>query len=258
MSQITRTLWPSSNVPYSLHLLLTTKCSLGCPDCYYRDTPGSWPFSDAMILVAEAAKMGVRWLALGGGEPTEWYCLVELVDYAKELGLRVAVTTNGTYLLPLNADRIHISHDTMHRTSRQAVLNAVDFYKSRGAEVGLNVIADDFNFVMGLPFQEVANVVLLLPKPYKQDEDWLKEIRAVIDNIHQNRLTQVFVDACLGRLLTGRHCMQGRSSMSLDQLGGASVCSNVPRKYPAPSLQEGWEAVRIRGDNQQIGCIIKT
>jgi hypothetical protein len=184
-----------------------------------------------MILVTEAAEMGIQWLALGGGEPTEWDGLVELVDLAKEAGLRVAVTTNGTYLLPLNADRVHISHDTMHRTSRQAVLNAADFYQSRGAEVGLNVIADDLDFVTGLPFQEVAQVVLLLPKPYKPDDVWLKGIGQVIDYVHQNRLTTILVDACLGRLLTGRHCMQGRSSMSLDQSGMASVCSNVSNKH---------------------------
>jgi len=256
MSDIVRVLWPSSPVPYSLHILLTTKCSLGCPDCYYRDTLGSWPFSNAMILITEAAQMGVQWLALGGGEPTEWDGLVELIDYARELGLRIAVTTNGTNLLPINADRIHVSHDTMHKTSRQDVLNAVDFYKSRGAEVGLNVIADDLDFVMGLPFQEVAQVVLLLPKPYKQDDGWLNCIHGVIDHIHQNRLAEVLVDACLGRLLTGRHCMQGRSSMSLDQLGRASVCSNVSHKYLTPNLQEGWEAVRVRGDALQTGCII--
>lgn len=237
-----RLIRPSLDVPHSIHLLVTSRCNLACEGCYYRGE-GEWSLSVVRSLVDEMADLGVVWLAIGGGEPFLWEPLSYILGYAKGKGVKTAITTNGTILMNVAPDRLHVSYDRMHQTSREQVETALKHYGARGAEIGLNVIAD-VEFLRGLHFA----VTLLLPKPmsnlsfehWKGVYDWAVEHNA-------------WLDACLvwhfkelGLMRVGLPCKQGRTSMSLHSDGTAQICSNLPGGVKYTNLWETWDKVRLR------------
>jgi hypothetical protein len=223
---------------------------------------GAWSWEEAVDLVYDAVKMGVTWLAIGGGEPTEWDSIEMLIDAAASQGLKVAVTTNGTSLRPLRANRIQVSHDGMHSehepwARREAqVIRAVEYYKAIVPEVGINTLMTDAGRVGTKLLEMVDNITLMLPKPFDQVDGWREELAAGI--CHCGEHTSVYVDSCLS-VLTGGSCYQGRTSMSLNQLGQPSQCSNIPSQSVSSSkLCDLWEAVRLRDDGtaRPAGCLV--
>ena len=84
---------------------------------------------------------------------------------------------------------------------------------------------------------------------------WKNWVRAQINRISQ--YTKVSLDSCLACVLDNRSCGQGRISMSLDQFGMASVCSNVTLRHDGDDLREKWENVRMRDYKMQPGCILE-
>lgn len=82
--------------PIGLDLKLTTKCSLECVYCSWRqwgvpDMPKEKWFES----IEEARKMGCGLAMFEGGEPTLRKDLNELVEYSKKLGFITAIFTNG-------------------------------------------------------------------------------------------------------------------------------------------------------------------
>ncbi len=260
MDDVVRVIGHSNNAPHSVHVMLTTRCSLNCSRCFYRRAgPGEWTWKQAERMAREAAAMRVKWLAFGGGEPTEWSHLSRLLDLARSLGLKTAVTTNGCQLSAINPDRVHISHDRIHAKTDWAerekqVLSAVKHYSARGAAVGLNVLATDLELVSENLLRQVDNVTLLLPKPANEKPTWLGSVRATIEQ--RRALTDFSVDSCLAVLLSHR-CYQGRLSMSVDQFGRASACSNTlcAATMTWHGLADAWEVVRLRDGRCPAGCL---
>lgn len=266
---LTRLIGPSNPAPYSVHLLVTAHCSRGCSGCFYRSLePGEWTLEQAQALCLQAGEMGVRWLALGGGEPTEWEPLEETIRVARGHGLHVAVTTANLDWQPEPTglpSRVHISCDPMHGIGPGAAGEMARFLRAQGvAEVGLNVIAGEPGFVERV-LEEVRglDVVLLLPKPVQIDRAWLRAVAGILAASGSTQAPgRILVDGCLGRLLAldrGRagRCLQGRTSMALDQLGRASVCSNVPVKVEAGSLAAAWQRIRLHSDGPAPGCLVQ-
>jgi hypothetical protein len=238
------------SAPHSLHLLVTSQCNLACRPCYYRSRAGEWGRKEALALVAEMAELGVSWLAIGGGEPLLWEPLPRVLDQARSLGIKTTVTTNGTLLRPLRPDRVHVSHDPLHLTSRQQVLTALAFYRSHQAEVGINTLAEDLSFLESLPYPEVDHVVYLLPKPaWNPDPRHWQQVW----DLAREYPEKVWLDACLARLFcrigllrSSLPCRQGLTSLSLQPDQQAGPCSNLssPVRWQPGRLQQTWERVR--------------
>lgn len=110
-------------VPLFASFKLTYACNLACLACPFHRLAGakaglSW---DGAVRALEGLKrLGTRIVVFEGGEPFLWQAgsrgLAELVEYAKGLFLRVAVTTNGTFPLEAPADVIWVSVDGTART----------------------------------------------------------------------------------------------------------------------------------------------
>lgn len=87
----------------------TRRCNLRCSHCY-RDageqSPRELTTSEAKGLIAQAARAGFRLLILSGGEPLLRDDLEELVEFARETGLRPVLGTNGTLIDPPRAERL--------------------------------------------------------------------------------------------------------------------------------------------------------
>ncbi len=98
-------------------LIPTEKCNLNCPFCkvtgFGEDDPD---FIQIEKGLKELYGMGVRLLAITGGEPFCWsddaHSLNDIIHLAKKTGfLFVAVYTNGTFPLHADADAYFVSLD---------------------------------------------------------------------------------------------------------------------------------------------------
>ncbi|MHB8449039.1 MAG: GTP 3',8-cyclase MoaA [Mycobacteriales bacterium] len=109
-----------------LRLSLTDRCNLRCRYCMPAEgipwTPAADLLTDDELvrLVALLAGLGVQTVRLTGGEPTLRPHLAPLVHRLSELGLRLALTTNGLRLAGLAAGlaaaglrRVNVSLDTL-------------------------------------------------------------------------------------------------------------------------------------------------
>jgi hypothetical protein len=264
MSELVRIFGSSNKRPDTLHMMVTTRCSLGCPGCFYaQQEQAEWTMDQALELAGQAQKLGIKWLAIGGGEPMEWEPLDKFVMLARANRLKVAVTTNGKILRETLADRVHVSHDSMHvkdqtweeRTAE--VHNALDFYRDIGVqELGMNILTTDMPLVSVDTLQRISCATILLPKPFAQPpQGWKAHLMYRLEAWSQ--YCTVTVDSCLAVLL-GQQCYQGRNSMSLNQHGQFSACSNIKPHYGhCTNLEQAWDLTRCQSQDRPSGCMME-
>lgn len=88
----------------------TGRCNLHCMHCYANATDQAWPgeltTGEGMALLRQLADFGVPSVLFSGGEPLLRPDLFELASYARELGLRTVLSTNGTLIDRAAAARI--------------------------------------------------------------------------------------------------------------------------------------------------------
>ena len=84
--------------PLTLLLLVNRGCNLRCSFCDLWDNPEQMPLHRAVELLDEARAIGTETLVITGGEPFMYKPLFELVRAAKERGMGVNITTNGTLI----------------------------------------------------------------------------------------------------------------------------------------------------------------
>lgn len=81
---------------------VTNACNLRCKQCHAcsgKPVAGELDTEEGKRLLDSIANIGeFRMLALGGGEPLLRPDMVELIAYARKLGLEISVATNGTLL----------------------------------------------------------------------------------------------------------------------------------------------------------------
>ena len=131
--------------PKSVHFYITNECNLDCEKCHYRsksDPKQELSFSTIKALFQEWKRYGLTSIAIGGGEPLLHPDIVDIVRIGKDMGFFMAITTNGTVLKPIEANRIHISYDELHPTwkNENLIEKAIKYYKKLGCKVGINHI----------------------------------------------------------------------------------------------------------------------
>lgn len=81
---------------------ITKQCNLYCEHCYrdseQRQYEGELTTEEGKRLIKEIAQAGFRILVLSGGEPLIRKDIFEFASYAKSVGLRPVVGTNGTLI----------------------------------------------------------------------------------------------------------------------------------------------------------------
>lgn len=89
---------------------LTRRCNLRCRHCATTsadvDFPGELTPDEAMAVLDDLGGFGVKALVLSGGEPLVRRDLFEIADRARELGISLGLSTNGTLLRGELADRV--------------------------------------------------------------------------------------------------------------------------------------------------------
>ncbi len=81
----------------------TRTCNLRCVHCYAESDAQAYDqlsTDEAKAMIDDLAAFGSPVLLFSGGEPCVRPDLVELMSYAKSLGMRVVLSTNGTLITP--------------------------------------------------------------------------------------------------------------------------------------------------------------
>ncbi|HYM14530.1 MAG TPA: radical SAM protein [Dehalococcoidia bacterium] len=83
---------------------VTRRCNLRCVHCYAsaadRDFPGELTTPEGLSVLDDLATFGVPVALFSGGEPLMRDDLFTLARYARGLGMRTVLSTNGTLLTP--------------------------------------------------------------------------------------------------------------------------------------------------------------
>jgi len=111
-------------IPLLASFKVTYRCNLACRACPFHLRAGDEAPSMSRDMSIEALdtlrRFGTRLVVFEGGEPLLWrdgaYRLHDLVRYARQRFLRVAVTTNGTLPLDVPAHTLWVSLDGMKET----------------------------------------------------------------------------------------------------------------------------------------------
>ncbi len=89
---------------------ITRRCNLKCVHCYSdsdaREYPGELDWDQCRAVVDDLAQFGVPALLLSGGEPLIHPRFFDLAGYAREKGLRLTLSTNGTLIDRDHATRL--------------------------------------------------------------------------------------------------------------------------------------------------------
>lgn len=245
--------------PVNVHWQITTGCNLTCPDCWYKGPAATVPFEKAASLVEEWVEAGVKSIAIGGGEPMFVPWLGRLVRLARNLGMYVAVTTNGTvFRTDVQPDRMAFSWDSLHaRTWDDGVMPVMQRYQLRGVEIGVNHVLSDWEAVErvytwmqkeGLLRHEDGSpaLTLILKKPRSEFEDWGK-----LNLLPRGSFA---MDACLAKKVYGIPCRQGQVSMFVSADGLAGVCSNVRARRTYVGLKETFSALPEACLYEEVPC----
>lgn len=88
----------------------TNRCNLSCRHCYLsaedREYEQELTTTEARALIEDLARLGCPVLLFSGGEPLLRHDLFDLAAYAKSLGLRPVLSSNGTLITPETAERL--------------------------------------------------------------------------------------------------------------------------------------------------------
>ncbi len=109
-------------VPLAGALVLTDRCQLACRHCRVANITGrDLPLAEVEAALRRQRRLGIRALALEGGEPFLWRDgparLDDVVRLARRLGFwRIHVYTNGLLPIHSSADKVWVSIDGLRAT----------------------------------------------------------------------------------------------------------------------------------------------
>ena len=95
--------------PDVLQISLTGRCNLRCKMCSVGDNAkkeDELPLDKIKFVMDRCAEWGIKEVNLCGGEPLLRDSCFEIIQHAKDLGMRVVLTTNGTLITETMAKRL--------------------------------------------------------------------------------------------------------------------------------------------------------
>ncbi|MDP5274604.1 radical SAM/SPASM domain-containing protein [Chengkuizengella axinellae] len=89
--------------PKSVYFVTTYKCNLNCIYCYAESSPersmeGDLTTQEAKEMIQQIKDLGAKIIVFTGGEAFLRKDLIELMSFGKQIGLKVNVITNGSFI----------------------------------------------------------------------------------------------------------------------------------------------------------------
>ena len=121
-------------IPLLASFKLTYRCNLKCKACPFyrraREASSHMGWDMAMHTLTRLKGLGCRIVVFEGGEPLLWkdgsHDIHDLVRHAKRLFMCVALTTNGTFPLDVDADVVWVSLDGTRKIHNRLRSNSFD------------------------------------------------------------------------------------------------------------------------------------
>jgi pyrroloquinoline quinone biosynthesis protein E len=260
--------------PESLHIELTSRCPLNCPQCYKTHDETDLSYELLCDVIRQAGEMKAFQIALGGGEPLVYPHLASAISEIKKRGMAASVTTSGFSLdrdmlgrligSGLNHIQISLngSCEDIHSRSRDGfeyAVNALELLKEAKISFGVNWVARSDN-IDDLPTlietsksYRVCNINILRYKPSPNEKyadvclsaEKLLQLKGVIRN---TKGISIKTDSAFSNLLCHINkrisffsgCGAGRRFLALDSTGYYRPCSHMSMKEKSGSLYEVW------------------
>ncbi len=145
---------------------LTKACNLSCMHCYSSSFAGQFDGElageEALGVVKNLSDAGVNYLILSGGEPLLRHDLPTIASYAKQLGMYVSLSTNGTlinssmagHIVDAGFDYVGVSLDGAREThdkfrgmsgSYDKSVRGIEILKKEGIKTGIRFTLTQFN-----------------------------------------------------------------------------------------------------------------
>lgn len=270
-------------IPESLHIEVTTSCSLNCKQCYKnKEIEKDIPYDRLEELIEEAARIGVFQIAFGGGEPLLYPHLIKAVKKVTEYGMGASITTSGARLneqlsdlIAAGIDHIQISlngsSEEINSKTRDGYLHAISalqLFNKTKCSYGINMVLsktniDDLeNMIIYAQKVKAKNINLLR---YKPSADYgLEEIDLTQDDYdliaklikkYNSKDFSIKVDSAFGKLVAYIYkdnldpnfsgCTAGRRFMAVDAEGKFKVCSHLSSSESVKSILDFWRNSRL-------------
>lgn len=97
-SKENQTYYSDIDIPNSICWNITKECNDNCLFCYRDKNSNDLDVADQRLIIDKIASLKIVKLTFAGGEPLLLPNILELIQYAKEKGIAVSLTTNGILL----------------------------------------------------------------------------------------------------------------------------------------------------------------
>lgn len=247
--------------PKTVQIEVTNRCPLNCPQCYKDyENQGDMSIEDFKRHIDDAKEIGVHGISIIGGEPMIHKDIKEIIKYACENNMQVALYTSGikvdeefiefiskyerfNLMLSLNGSTKEVNSKS--RDGYDITLNALALCKEKLYKFGINWVArkdnvDDLENVIKLALDSGAKFVNLVCNKINHDgvvdsgldrEDYDKLI-SIYDKYKKFNILSI--QTCFDLLL--RSIFNTTDSGMYGCQAGVSVCSiTFDNKY-APCM----------------------
>ena len=261
--------------PELIHVELTSRCFLKCPQCYNDPTPKEINSELLADYLKEAAGMKVKCIALSGGEPLLYPDLDYIIELVGALRMTSVMATCGAGLSQkrigelqkagLGQIWISLNGSTkdIHEKSRDGYSYAIEaLNRLKGTDLfyGINWVArkdniDDFPNLVNLAGQlKVRAINILRLKPDSKnhavstpDTEHLFRLAAYVKS-YKSAGMGIFIERCFSMLRTaiygskGLHtgCPAGRELMAISTDGHFLPCRHLYHDEKESSIEGYW------------------
>jgi len=126
--------------------LLTKKCNCNCEFCLNTWKNSEIDETENKFLIIDKIKEATDLIVLSGGEPFEYDSILELIDYAYSLGMKIIIQTNGINLdqkiiskiknkvvaVQVSLEGLEKEHNELTKGNFRKSLNAIRLLKKNG------------------------------------------------------------------------------------------------------------------------------
>ena len=220
--------------PEIVHLEISDQCNLKCPYCYVGEKSAQEIDTAAWKnIIDKLNRANVFQVTFGGGEPTMRDDLIELAQYAKSVGLNVAMTTNGINLPAYSPeeldvfDQINVSY---HHTAGKKVFDiALMWLEYCDIGRGINYClskeyASDLDYIVKTAEKYHAELLVLTYKPVIGNDDNQippEEVLKTMKDVKSKGIN-IYVDG-----LTCQTCLGSKRFCDVSSVGDIYPCSFI-------------------------------
>lgn len=278
--------------PLFMHIELTQRCPLRCPQCYCSLEGTDLKWEMFLRIVDSAKEIGVQAILLTGGEPLVYPKICDAVKYINDQGIGSMISSSGVgltldmakSLFNNGLNRFYVSlngsNSEIHNLSRSGfkeAIKAIKTIKKTNNWCGVNWVArkdnhNDFNELVQLSKEMRIDRIDVLSSKYSSDGEIqslsLDELIELADNIKTLPRNYISIELCYSQLqeiVYGmkiheifKYCVAGKFFINVYADGTFSPCRHTNIKHKCSSLKEYWhnsiELKKIRDKYDKPSC----